>query len=535
MKTLIFKIIFAISIINCGFAIRANAQIQQNNVRVVDTTYTPVGYPDIALNGLLYLPSITNGAAAVVVHGLGGVPQNLHLWGESLSSFGYVVLVIDYLSFENQFGLPNRYPGPVRAIKTACEFLRKNSVQFGNYNQRVGLIGSSGGAMHSAETIIWDNDDAYFSTDPGINDHFDATVLFYGWYNYYNYLESVFNTPGTHDGLEALLAELFYDDPSLQSTKGNPLVNVDNITSPVLLLHGTADQILQFEQSVEFRDSLLAHNKNVQLELIPGANHVYEFHNSHPIQNFNWNQWSALGEITRDTVLAFLSRTLEVTPIYCPSNKSYWKNHPELWSFDATPMMLGITNSYNKAQLLSILNSSSGDVTIKLAQDLIAAKLNLANNSWAPPIASTIVAADNLIGSRAIPVLPAVASNSAQGIQFTSLAGTLQAYNNGSMTPNCNNSPRLAQNSSSSDLSFRIFPNPVSGLATISFALVKSEQVSLKVFDVKGKLIATVADKHFEAGEIQITWDSRDVNPGIYFLKMETENYSETEKISILK
>jgi hypothetical protein len=428
----------------------------------------------------------------------------------------------------------------VRAIKTAAEFLRKNALQFGCTSQKVAVIGGSGGSMHTGQTIIWDNDDAYFGTDPNVNDHFDAAVLFYGWYDYYNYMESIFNSDPV-DNLENLVSTYFSPDPSLRSTKGNPLANIANITTPVLMFHGTADEILQVEQSEEFRDSLVAHGKTVQLQLVDGADHVYEFHNSHPLQNFNWNQWSDQGEVSKDTVIAWLARTLGVNNIHCPSNKSYWRNNSVAWNPDALPMQLGTGNSYNQTQLLSILGSSAGnDPSLKLTQDLIAAKLNLANNTYAPPIAATIIAADNLIGARAIPVLPKINSNSSEGKQMTSLANTLQSYNNGTMTPNCSNAHREAESDLSTELSLNIYPNPFSQLAVVSFQLPEDEQTALQIFDVEGRLIRTLADEEMSEGDHTFIWDVRDeignaVSAGIYFLRMQTETEVKTISISVAK
>ena len=547
MKSQPFKSIMLLCTIHFAFCIYSNAQVQQNNIRVVDTIYTPVGYPQGPLTAKLWLPSISNGAAVIMVHFLGGNPDDLHLWGDVLSSYGYVALSIEYYAFENSFGVPNLYPGPVLAIKTAAEFLRKNSLQFGCYSGKVAAIGNSAGAMHIGQTIIWDNDDAYFGTNAGINDHLDAAILFYGWYDYYNHLESIFNSqPGSE--LETLVSGYFSPDPLLRATKGNPFTNINNITTPILMFHGTGDQVLNVNQSIEFRDSLMAHGKNVRLELVAGADHVYEFHNSHPLQNWNFNQWSSQGTISKDTAVAWLARVLQVNNIHCPYGKSYWKNHPEIWNGDATPMMLGTTNSYTKPQLLVILNSSSGDPSIKLAQDLISAKLNLANNSYAPPIVSAIIAADNLIGTRVIPISPAIASNSTEGNQMTALGNSFQSYNNGLITPNCNNGTNISSTGNKKSImpesvisAFSIYPNPIIGSATISFSVAESQKISIKIFDMAGRLVKTLVNTPLQQGNYQLVWDANNndgyaVPAGVYFLKMiSPQNKSQTQKIIVTK
>jgi hypothetical protein len=86
-----------------------------------------------------------------------------------------------------------------------------------------------------------------------------------------------------------------------------------------------------------------------------------------------------------------------------------------------------------------------------------------------------------------------------------------------------------------SDIRVNVFPNPVSNSTTISFSLPQLQNVSLKVFDVSGRLVATIADQLFDEGENEITWNASDIITGIYFLRMDSGNYSATKKITCIK
>src|SRR5205814_4916522 len=138
-----------------------NAQIQHNNIRVVDTIYTPAGYPGAPLHAILWLPSVTNGAAIVLTHPSATEynSDEIRIQGDFFSSYGYVVVAIDYYGFFHPSGIPARYPDPVRAYKTGIEFLRKNAMQLGCYTGKIAGMGFSEGATHWPQTIIWDNDD----------------------------------------------------------------------------------------------------------------------------------------------------------------------------------------------------------------------------------------------------------------------------------------------------------------------------------------------------------------------------------------
>ncbi|MFI5219410.1 MAG: T9SS type A sorting domain-containing protein [Bacteroidia bacterium] len=80
-----------------------------------------------------------------------------------------------------------------------------------------------------------------------------------------------------------------------------------------------------------------------------------------------------------------------------------------------------------------------------------------------------------------------------------------------------------------------ISPNPLTNSTTISLSLSQSQKVSLKIFDVNRRLITTLADKIFEAGEIELVWNAMDVNAGIYLLKIQTEEFMKMEKIIVTK
>jgi hypothetical protein len=91
----------------------------------------------------------------------------------------------------------------------------------------------------------------------------------------------------------------------------------------------------------------------------------------------------------------------------------------------------------------------------------------------------------------------------------------------------------------STNIHAELFPNPATSATTISFSLSKSQQVSIQVFDMKGRLIKTFVKTKIEAGAHQLVWDlhdekGRQVNTGIYFLKISLDNSAETKKLSVI-
>jgi hypothetical protein len=100
-------------------------------------------------------------------------------------------------------------------------------------------------------------------------------------------------------------------------------------------------------------------------------------------------------------------------------------------------LVLG-SQTYTKAELLNILNNSgSGDASMILAVQLIAAKLNIANGSDPTPVASTITHADSLLSMFSGKLPYKVKPSSSIGQMMVNDGNTLNSYNNGQLTPNC--------------------------------------------------------------------------------------------------
>lgn len=80
-----------------------------------------------------------------------------------------------------------------------------------------------------------------------------------------------------------------------------------------------------------------------------------------------------------------------------------------------------------------------------------------------------------------------------------------------------------------------IYPNPASGIVTITFTLAQPGEVSLEVFDLTGRYVTTISRTVFEDETSEVTWDASGVNSGIYFLQMKAGSFSETKRLSVIK
>ncbi len=78
-------------------------------------------------------------------------------------------------------------------------------------------------------------------------------------------------------------------------------------------------------------------------------------------------------------------------------------------------------------------------------------------------------------------------------------------------------------------------PNPFNPTTTISFALPDEAQVKLEVFNIMGQKVTTLVDGYLDAGEHSVTWDASGVASGIYFYRIETDEFVESRKMVLLK
>ena len=122
-------------------------------------------------------------------------------------------------------------------------------------------------------------------------------------------------------------------------------------------------------------------------------------------------------------------------PGACPLTAGFWKKHPSSWP--ATSLSLG-NQTYTQAELLVILNTPhGGDASLTLADQLIAAELNIAGGSDPAPVSAAIADAESLLSTFSGKLPYNVKPSSVTGTAMLSLAATLEQYNSGLLTPTC--------------------------------------------------------------------------------------------------
>ena len=79
------------------------------------------------------------------------------------------------------------------------------------------------------------------------------------------------------------------------------------------------------------------------------------------------------------------------------------------------------------------------------------------------------------------------------------------------------------------------FPNPTGGsqYTTIRFTLPRRTNVTLSLYDLSGRLIQTLATGNRDAGTHAIPFDPSKLSTGLYYYKLQTEDFTDTKKMTV--
>lgn len=79
------------------------------------------------------------------------------------------------------------------------------------------------------------------------------------------------------------------------------------------------------------------------------------------------------------------------------------------------------------------------------------------------------------------------------------------------------------------------YPNPFKPSTTIAYSIEKSSHVSLKIYDVKGRLVETLVDQTMAANSYQQVWNADNATPGVYFYRLTVNDQVVDTKRMILQ
>jgi len=79
------------------------------------------------------------------------------------------------------------------------------------------------------------------------------------------------------------------------------------------------------------------------------------------------------------------------------------------------------------------------------------------------------------------------------------------------------------------------FPNPFNPSTTVRFSLKEPCRVVLKVYDIQGREVSTLADGKYAAGGHAVKFDASGLESGVYFYRIRVGAFQAVRKMAVLK
>jgi endo-1,4-beta-xylanase len=79
------------------------------------------------------------------------------------------------------------------------------------------------------------------------------------------------------------------------------------------------------------------------------------------------------------------------------------------------------------------------------------------------------------------------------------------------------------------------FPNPFNPSTNIRYSIVKTSKVSLKIYDILGRLVQTLVNTVQSPGQYTVTFNAKDFASGVYFYQINAGSFIATKKLMLLK
>jgi hypothetical protein len=79
------------------------------------------------------------------------------------------------------------------------------------------------------------------------------------------------------------------------------------------------------------------------------------------------------------------------------------------------------------------------------------------------------------------------------------------------------------------------YPNPFNPVTNIKFSIPTDDFVSLVVYDITGRTVASIIDKKLKAGIYEIDFDASLLSSGMYFYRLQSSSYCSVKKMVLVK
>lgn len=79
------------------------------------------------------------------------------------------------------------------------------------------------------------------------------------------------------------------------------------------------------------------------------------------------------------------------------------------------------------------------------------------------------------------------------------------------------------------------YPNPFNSTTSISFGLPGQSPLTVTIHDITGRLVETLINGNKTAGRHTVTWEAKGYTSGLYFIRINAGDYTDTQKLMLIK
>ncbi len=79
------------------------------------------------------------------------------------------------------------------------------------------------------------------------------------------------------------------------------------------------------------------------------------------------------------------------------------------------------------------------------------------------------------------------------------------------------------------------YPNPFNPETNINFAIPKSGNITLKVYNMEGKELAVIINENLQIGNYSVKFNGSNLPSGIYFYQLRSDDFISTKKMTLIK
>ncbi|MBC8322396.1 MAG: T9SS type A sorting domain-containing protein [Candidatus Marinimicrobia bacterium] len=80
-----------------------------------------------------------------------------------------------------------------------------------------------------------------------------------------------------------------------------------------------------------------------------------------------------------------------------------------------------------------------------------------------------------------------------------------------------------------------VYPNPFNPTATIRYSASAKNSSILQIYDITGRLVETLVNGVTDPGDHEVVWNASNYSSGVYFVRLQSGKYIDTQKIILMK